>query len=131
MVIKERNAIIAFTDRKRNALGASTSSDQFSAIGDEKKKSAVLELEEQRMEALRRRQEKEISKIVEREQTMVALQVKIAHTEAEEKKKDCKKKLSGHNDELLNALAEKEEGNLKPMEAYLEKRKKIKEEYKE
>ena len=51
--------------------------------------------------------------------------------EAEEKKKDCKKKLVGHNDELLHALAEKEEGNLKPMEAYLEKRKKIKEEYKE
>lgn len=39
------------------------------------------------MEALKRRQEKELNKIVEKEKTMAALQMKIAHAEQEELKK--------------------------------------------
>lgn len=39
------------------------------------------------MEALKRRQEKELSKIVEREQTMASLQQKLKHAEEEEKRK--------------------------------------------
>lgn len=48
------------------------------------------------MEALKRRQEKELSKIVEKEKTMAALQQKIAHSEQEElrKKKLHEKKVA-------------------------------------
>ncbi len=50
----------------------------------------MIEMEERRIEALRRRQEKELSKIVEREQTMASLQQKIKRAEDEEiKKKVC------------------------------------------
>jgi hypothetical protein len=43
--------------------------------------------EEKRIEALRRRQEKELNKIIEREQTLAGLQLKIKRAEEEEAKK--------------------------------------------
>jgi hypothetical protein len=54
---------------------------------ESRRAAALIELEEKRMEALKRRQEKELSKIVEKEKTMAALQMKIAHAEQEELKK--------------------------------------------
>lgn len=88
LVKKEREAIIAYTERKNklNASGthnmtAATSADQTN------KKSAMVEVEEKRMEALRQRQKQEMDKLIEKEKTMVVLQQKIAHTEAEEGKK--------------------------------------------
>ena len=49
--------------------------------------SGLVEQEERRIEALRKRQEKELNKIVEREQTMAQLQLKIKRAEEEEVKK--------------------------------------------
>jgi DNA polymerase III delta prime subunit len=43
-----------------------------------------LEQEEKRIDALRKRQEKEMSKIIEREQTLATLQQKIKRSEEEE-----------------------------------------------
>lgn len=48
--------------------------------------SADREQEEKRIEALKRRQEKELNKIVEREQTMAVLQQKLKRAEEEEQR---------------------------------------------
>lgn len=52
----------------------------------------MVEQEERRIEALRKRQEKELNKIVEREQTMAQLQQKIKRAEEEEVKKKVRAK---------------------------------------
>lgn len=58
--------------------------------------SHMLELEQRRFEAVRRRQEKELMKIVQREQAMVTLQAKLKKSEDEEirKKKQHEKKVT-------------------------------------
>lgn len=92
LVKKERDAIIAYTERKNNlnSSGSQTMNSPTNAApgGDQTtKKSAMVEVEEKRMEALRQRQKQEMDKLIEKERTMVVLQQKIAHTEAEEAKK--------------------------------------------
>jgi hypothetical protein len=87
LVKKERDAIIAYSERKQN-LNASGSHTMGGTGGEPtNKKSAMVEVEEKRMEALRQRQKQEMNKLIEKEKTMVLLQQKIAHTEAEEAKK--------------------------------------------
>lgn len=98
MVKKERQAIIAFAEKKARGLsagktGATLSPDKPIDAAEElrqadiRRAAALIELEEKRMEALKRRQEKELNKIVEREQTMAVLQQKISKAEEEEMKK--------------------------------------------
>jgi hypothetical protein len=73
------------------------------------------------MEALRRRQEKELSKIIEREQTMAALQLKIKKTEEDEikKKKQHDKKVAEQKiqEEKKKAQMEQEQKRLEAEEA--------------
>jgi hypothetical protein len=96
MVKKERQAIIAFAEKKLRTLSpgkSGNSPDKPIDAAEElrqaeaRRAAALIEMEEKRLEALKRRQEKELSKIVEREQTMAALQQKIAKAEEEEMKK--------------------------------------------
>lgn len=83
MVIAERLEIIKSNDRALNLAANAGPGMQK----DEKKGPGLIELEERRMEALRRRQEDELNKIIEKEQTMAVLQGKIAKAEADEIKK--------------------------------------------
>eukprot|EP00981_Chlorochromonas_danica_P001992 scaffold409_cov167-Ochromonas_danica.AAC.24 len=92
IVKKERNAIIAFTEKRSQSPHRSSSppknmtAEQMRTAQAEKA-AALIEMEEKRIEALKRRQEKELSKIVEREQTMASLQLKIKRAEEEELRK--------------------------------------------
>lgn len=96
IVKKERSSIIQYAERKQmmgsrgvNTLDGTSShgaTTQHEFV-EEKTGIGMIEMEERRIEALRRRQEKELSKIVEREQTMAALQQKIKRAEDEEIKK--------------------------------------------
>lgn len=84
-VKKERDAIIKFTARKSASQPNSPSKLQ---VEDKKEGGGgLVEQEEKRMEALKRRQEKELEKIMERESAMANLHEKIARAEAEEFKK--------------------------------------------
>lgn len=91
-VIKEREAIIQYQE-KYNKFGTKVSS--FDQEDPNKNVDHMLEIEAKRMEAVRRRQEKELAKIVQKEQNMALLQAKIARAEEEErrKKKDHERKL--------------------------------------
>ena len=103
----ERNAIIKFAAKrsasqpnspaKAAATGGATAPPEKSAA------SGLVEAEEKRMEALRRRQEKELEKIMEREANMAELHQKIARAEAEERKKQKE-----HAKQVLLAKAEAE-----------------------
>jgi hypothetical protein len=95
MVRKERNAIIAFTEKKNRSISPArdVAAENPAAVAqalkeaEAKRAAALIELEEKRLEALKRRQEKELSKIVEKERTMAALQMKITRSEQEEMRK--------------------------------------------
>jgi len=79
------------------ALASKSSSPlQGSNSKAEKLSSAMIDLEQKRLEAVRRRQEDEIAKIMTREQAMVDLQLKIKHAEDEEarKKREHEKKVA-------------------------------------
>ena len=84
-VIKaERNSIIQYADRK---LRISSETSPLKATAQPEKVMDAADFEEMRMEALKRRQEKELSKIIEKEQEKVQLQLKIKRAEEEEVKK--------------------------------------------
>lgn len=83
-VVKERDAIISYQE-KFNKFGTKVSA--FDNDDPNKNVNHMLELEAKRMEAVRRRQEKELSKIVQKEQNMATLQAKIARAEEEERRK--------------------------------------------
>jgi hypothetical protein len=91
-VKKERISLIQFSEKnKLKATGGSPSKMESTNLsntnGEEPGESAMMRMEQIRMEALRRRQEKELSKIVEKEQIAVSLQKKMQRTEEEELKK--------------------------------------------
>lgn len=109
-VKQDRNAIIKFAERKLHASPSAPNSPDAGAaqtglLSAKPKEGAsnLLEMEERRMEALRARQEKELSKIVEREQALVTLQKKIKHAEDVEVKK---RKL--HEKQVAEQKAEEE-----------------------
>lgn len=102
-VTREREAIIASNLKKLNLQASNSSGLNATATAtataggggmnvktrqdgevEKKTKSAALALEEKRMEALRKRQEAELAKIVEREQIMATLQAKIKKAEDDE-----------------------------------------------
>jgi hypothetical protein len=66
MVKKEREAIILFPKISTSAISPAKGSVNTGAVFD-KKASALLEMEHARMEALRRRQEKEMAKMIDKE----------------------------------------------------------------
>ena len=76
MVKSERDAIIAYGERMQALASKSSSPLQGSNSKAEKLSSAMIDLEQKRLEAVRRRQEDEIAKIMTREQAMVDLQLK-------------------------------------------------------
>jgi hypothetical protein len=81
----ERVSIIgSLKDTRHLTLGGSVNSPVEQKTSA---KSAALLLEEKRMEALRKRQQDELAKIVEREQVMADLQAKIKKAEDEEFKR--------------------------------------------
>lgn len=101
IVRNERNKILSYAEKKKLELSMTSGvkhdlTATAQDFGDKNKGSAMLEMEERRMEALRRRQEKELNKIIEREQTMAELQLKIKRAEEEEirKKKLHEKKVA-------------------------------------
>ncbi len=101
-VTNERNAIIKFASKKSSSAPSSPSKPAGAA--DQKDGAAgLVEMEEKRMEALRRRQEKELEKIMEREQAAADMQAKTARIEAEELKKQKE-----HAKAVAAAKAEKE-----------------------
>lgn len=122
IVRAERTKIIQYAEKKLFG-GTFTQTSPSSPKGNETQKaaSAMLEMEEKRMEALRRRQEKELSKIIEREQTMAALQLKIKKTEEDEikKKKQHEKKIAELKvqEEKKRAQMEQEQKRLEAEEA--------------
>mmetsp|Transcript_11066 Transcript_11066/g.18078 ORF Transcript_11066/g.18078 Transcript_11066/m.18078 type:complete len:505 (-) Transcript_11066:241-1755(-) len=97
-VVKEREAIIAYQE-KYNKFGTKQSSFDND---DEANKNVdhMLELEAKRMENVRRRQEKELSKIVQKEQNMALLQAKIARAEEEERRKKKEHERKIHEQKL-------------------------------
>ena len=72
--------------------------------------------EEKRLDAVRKRQEKEISKMVQREQMLVDLQVKIKHAEEEEMKKKRE-----HDKKVAEARAIAEKKQTKRLKEIAEK----------
>lgn len=100
----ERAAIIKYAERKRGITSQPSSPNKEEGVviqmptDPAERAAAALEAEEKRMEALRRRQEKELNKIIEREQALVALHLKIKHAEEEEVRK--KKAHEKHVQEL-------------------------------
>eukprot|EP01031_Cornospumella_fuschlensis_P032598 gene32598-39414_t len=93
-VRKERNVIIGFTEKRSlSPQGRSQSPGKQQLTAEQLRQqqasraAALIEMEEKRLEALKRRQERELSKIVEREQTLAALQQKIQRAEEEEQRK--------------------------------------------
>mmetsp|Transcript_12029 Transcript_12029/g.16477 ORF Transcript_12029/g.16477 Transcript_12029/m.16477 type:complete len:524 (+) Transcript_12029:15-1586(+) len=126
IVKKERAKIIQYAERKlfgttNLAQSMPGSPHQTGILDDKRAASAMLEMEEKRMEALRRRQEKEMSKIIEREQNMAALQMKIKRSEEEEikKKKAHDKKVAEQKlaEEKKRAQMEQEQKRLEAEEA--------------
>mmetsp|Transcript_2734 Transcript_2734/g.2867 ORF Transcript_2734/g.2867 Transcript_2734/m.2867 type:complete len:515 (-) Transcript_2734:402-1946(-) len=92
IVKMERNSIIQYAERHNRMTGSITQNDAPSNFVDTIKEavqrdSAMIVIEERRIEALKRRQEKELAKIVEREQIMIALQSKIKGAEDEDNRK--------------------------------------------
>eukprot|EP01036_Dinobryon_divergens_P024520 gene24520-32980_t len=123
IVRAERTKIIQYAEKKLLGGTLTQTLPTSSPQGNDAQKaaSAMLEMEEKRMEALRRRQEKELSKIIEREQTMAALQLKIKKTEEEEikKKKQHEKKVAELKiqEEKKRAQMEQEQKRLEAEEA--------------
>ena len=126
----ERNAIIQYTERKlklqvSNAGNTNSIAAQLAAM-KEAEASNLLEIEIKRMEALKKRQEKEMNKMIEKEKQSAALQLKIKHAEAEEevKKKIHLKKVAEQraaaekkaNDRLLELKRKEEEEEVKRKE---------------
>jgi hypothetical protein len=103
MVSAERDQLIKFRLR---SVDHSTSNEihPLEHTNSPDKVSAMLELEKKRMEAVKRRQEKELTKILSKEETMVELQQKLQKAEEEEvkKKKEHDKKVKEQK-----AIAEK------------------------
>eukprot|EP01038_Epipyxis_sp_PR26KG_P009960 gene9960-13393_t len=124
IIKSERNSIIQYAERKLagsgHGVGTTANNPVIAAAAAIDKSSAMVEMEEKRMEALRRRQEKELSKIVEREQTMAALQLKIKRAEEEEIKK---KKIHDKKVAELKLIEEK-----KKQQIELEVKRKLQEE---
>lgn len=85
LVKNERNAIIRYAERQKTKT--STPHNDGGALNVSGGAGGLVEQEEMRMEALKRRQEKELSKLIEREQTGAALQLKIKRAEEEEHRK--------------------------------------------
>mmetsp|Transcript_1921 Transcript_1921/g.3066 ORF Transcript_1921/g.3066 Transcript_1921/m.3066 type:complete len:537 (+) Transcript_1921:179-1789(+) len=95
----ERNSILQYAERKWQQMAATSpeatgerpmSPGQLAERAKQAEMEAsrtMIEQEEKRIEALRKRQEKEMNKIVEREQTLATLQLKIKRAEEEEIKK--------------------------------------------
>ncbi|KAJ1441189.1 hypothetical protein B484DRAFT_442846 [Ochromonadaceae sp. CCMP2298] len=91
----ERNSIIQYMEKKwmqtTGSAGERPPSPNTLALQTKQAEmdnsNNLLEQEEKRIDALRKRQEKEMSKIVEREQTLATLQQKIKRSEEEELKK--------------------------------------------
>ncbi len=126
----ERSAIIQYTERKLKLQASNTSNTnsiaaQLAAM-KEAEASNLLEIEIKRMEALKKRQEKEMNKMIEKEKQSAALQLKIKHAEAEEevKKKMHLKKVAEQraaaekkaNERLLELKRKEEEEEVKRKE---------------
>jgi len=86
----ERNKIIQYAERKLGFTFTTHTDDGGSPSSQRPSKdkgSALLEAEEKRMEALKRRQEKELQKTIEKEQNTVKIQMRIQKAEEDEAKK--------------------------------------------
>ena len=83
MVKTERNAIVRFPRLAGSGDLNNSSSPQTRELhgNDDRHNSALLEQERQRMETLRRRQEKEMTKMIEREHALAELQEKLKAAE--------------------------------------------------
>lgn len=134
-----RDEIITFGSAPRSH-SPSPNKTKSIILEDKDKVSHMLELEQKRMEAVKRRQEKELQKIIQREQAMVNLQAKIKKAEDEEikKKREHDKKVAEQkiqNDKKMAQLAfervqREHEENLKrrelaKKEAEFERKKKL------
>lgn len=95
LVRKERTTIMLFQEKKARSLSPQNTSNNNSngnannaapktltaeeiRLAEEKKAAALLELEEKRMEALRRRQQDELNRIIDRERTLAETQVQYS-----------------------------------------------------
>lgn len=89
MVTHERKKIIAYAQAKANFKANYDDEDAptFANVTTVDKTSVMVELEMKRIEALKRRQEKDLAKTIEKEQMAVTLQLKIVKAEEEEMKK--------------------------------------------
>lgn len=104
VVATERQSIISYLDKKNAANNGTITKADGTVVKAEVGESAMLDMELKRMEALKRRQEKEISKIVEKEQAGALLQLKIKRAEDEE---EHKRKLYAKKVAEQRAAAEK------------------------
>jgi hypothetical protein len=109
-VRKERSHIMSFGDKKSRPVSPTNGADAPKQLipeeiraAEERKAAALLEIEEKRMEALRRRQQDELNRIIERERNLADTQAKIARAEEEERRK---KKL--HDKKVAEEKAEEE-----------------------
>lgn len=87
-VVTEREALLKYKGQATPGATSQSSAAQVVSTMDENDKvSAMLDLERKRMDAVRRRQEKELQKIIQKEQAMVNLQQKLQRSEEEEVKR--------------------------------------------
>lgn len=89
LITIEREKIMQYAERKAEftATFGQTDVDFDNLPTNEDKTSSMLAMEERRMEALKRRQEKDLARTVEKEQQAVELQIKIKNAEEEAMKK--------------------------------------------
>jgi hypothetical protein len=110
IVKMERHLIIQHAERHARIMGnTSAESVMNDARESAAKASAAIEMEERRVEALKKRQEKEMAKMVEREQATAALQLKIKHAEEEDlrKRKQHDKKVQEQRAEAAKKNAQR------------------------
>lgn len=94
-VKQAREDIIIYSEKHQSNNDSYTPAAVNNTKGENDNVNHMLELEQKRMEAVRRRQEKEMAKIIQRESAMVTLQAKIQKAENEEhrKKREHEKKV--------------------------------------
>lgn len=120
LVAAERDQLMRYNRSRTTTAGDvsnTTMAQPSGPLDSSNKMSAMLELEKKRMEAVRRRQEEELQKIIAKEQALVNLQQKLQRAEEEEvkRKKEHDKKVKEQKiiaekkqTQRLHELAEKE-----------------------
>jgi hypothetical protein len=87
VVKEERARLMSFAKKKAETAQPGPSAIAATEMSDEQKSNHMIAMEEKRMLALKKRQEKEIEKMIEKETQTVELQLRLQKTEHEARQK--------------------------------------------